>query len=46
MPKGSEDLLDYANGFLAKERESGRIDQLAETYFFKHTEDDALGLAA
>ena len=46
MPKGSEDLQDYVNGFLAKEEESGRIDELAETYFFKHAKDDALGLAA
>ena len=46
MPKGSEDLLDYVNGFLAKEQESGRIDELAGAYFFKHSEGDALGLAA
>ena len=47
MPKGSEDLLDYVNGFLAKEKESGRIDQLAGDYFFKReSDDDAIGLAA
>ncbi|MCR5793897.1 MAG: GNAT family N-acetyltransferase [Solobacterium sp.] len=32
MPKGSEDLLDYVNGFLRKEKESGRIDELAHKY--------------
>ena len=46
MPKGSEDLLDYVNGFLKKEKESGRIDGLAEDYFFKYIEDDALAPAA
>ena len=40
MPKGSEDLLDYVNEFLAKEKESGRIDQLARDYFFKYVEED------
>ena len=47
MPKGSEDLLDYVNAFLEKEKESGRIDELADEYFFKYTkEDDALETAA
>ena len=36
MPKGSEDLLDYVNGFLAKEKESGRIDELAEKYIYRY----------
>ena len=40
MPKGSEDLLDYVNDFLNKEKESGRIDELAEEYFFKYVEYD------
>lgn len=40
MPKGSEDLLDYVNDFLAKEKGSGRIDELAEEYFFKYVEYD------
>ena len=35
MPKGSEDLLEFVNEFLAKEKESGRIDELAEKYIFK-----------
>ena len=34
MPKGSEDLLDYVNAFLKMEKQSGRIDELAELYFF------------
>ena len=47
MPKGSEDLLDYVNEFLAKEKKSGRIDELAEDYIYKYIEDDvALDLAA
>ena len=47
MPKGSEDLLNYANEFLLKEKISGRIDELAEEYFFKYIEyEDAQALAA
>ena len=46
MPKGSEDLLDYVNAFLAKEKESGRIDELADEYFYGYSEDDALEPAA
>lgn len=34
MAQGSEDLLDFVNGFLASERESGRLDELAETYIY------------
>ena len=34
MPKGSEDLLDYVNTFLEREKKTGRIDELAEKYFF------------
>lgn len=33
LPKGSEDLLQYVNEFLQKEKESGRIDELAEKYY-------------
>ena len=40
MPKGSEDLLDYVNDFLTKEKQSGRIDALADEYFYKYVEDD------
>ena len=46
MPKGSEDLLDYVNGFQAKEKESDRIDELAEKYFYGYAEDDVLEPAA
>jgi len=40
MPKGSEDLLDYVNDFLAKEKESGRIDELAEKYIYRVNEKE------
>ena len=40
MPKGSEDLLNYVNEFLRKEKESGRIDELADEYFYKYLEPD------
>ena len=38
MPKGSEDLLNYVNEFLGKEKESGRIDELADEYFYRYLE--------
>lgn len=38
MPKGSEDLLAYVNGFLARERTSGRLDALAEEYIYSAVE--------
>lgn len=34
MPKGSEALLDYVNAFLAEEKETGRIDELADEYIY------------
>ena len=34
MPKGSDDLLEYVNGFLDEEKESGRIDELADQYIY------------
>ena len=40
MPKGSEDLLNYVDEFLKKEKESGRIDELADEYFYKYLEPD------
>ena len=47
MPKGSEDLLDYVNDFLAKEKESGRLDELAREYFYRYVEgEEALSPAA
>ena len=36
MPKGSEDLLECVNDFLAQERESGRLDALAEEYIYRY----------
>ena len=36
MPKGSEELLDYVNRFLTEEKESGRIDELAEKYIYRY----------
>ncbi|MBQ6438926.1 MAG: transporter substrate-binding domain-containing protein [Mogibacterium sp.] len=38
MPKGSEDLLDYVNDFLEREKKSGRIDELSDEYFLKYIE--------
>ena len=36
MPKGSEDLLDFVNRFLKDEKDSGRIDELAEKYIYRY----------
>lgn len=36
MPKGSEDLLNYVNGFLEEEKASGRLDELAEKYIYRY----------
>ena len=36
MPKGSEDLLSFVNGFLEEEQTSGRLDELAETYIYQY----------
>ena len=42
MPKGSEDLLEYVNGFIAEEERSGRLQELAETYIYgENPEEDA-----
>ena len=46
MPKGSEDLLEYVNEFLTDEKESGRLDELAEDFIFKYIEDEELKPAA
>ena len=40
LPPGSEDLLEYVNRFLAAEKESGRIDELAEKYIYGPAEDE------
>lgn len=45
MPKGSEDLLDFVNTFLAEEEESGRLDELAEEYIYQYI-DGAVDNAA
>ena len=36
MPKGSEDLLDFVNQFLIREKDSGRIEELAEKYIYRY----------
>ena len=38
MPKGSDDLLAYVNAFLTAEKETGRIDELADDYIYTDTE--------
>ena len=47
MPKGSEDLLDFVNQFLDEERQSGRLDELAEQYIYRYIRtEEALQPAA
>ena len=46
MPKGSEDLLSYVNDFLRREKGSGRIDELADEYFFRYIESDDAAVPA
>ena len=46
MPKGSEDLLEYANAFLKEEKESGRLDELADQYIYRYIEEEKDVLAA
>lgn len=41
MPKGSEALRSCVNAFLAEEKASGRIDELAEEYIYRYIEDSA-----
>ena len=47
MPKGSEDLLEYVNGFLEEERANGRLDELAGKYIYRYiiTEEELLPAA-
>lgn len=40
MPKGSEDLLACVNEFLAKEKSSGRIDELADEYIYRYVGEE------
>ena len=46
MPKGSEALLDYVNDFLQKEKDSGRIEALAQQYIYGAIGGEALPDAA
>ena len=47
MPKGSEDLLDFVNQFLDEEKQSGRLDELAEQYIYRYIRtEEALQPAA
>ena len=39
MPKGSEKLLEKVNAFLKEEKESGRIDELADEYIYRYIQD-------
>ena len=42
MPKGSEDLCEYVNGFIDRQRSSGRLDELADIYIYgSKTAEDA-----
>ena len=45
LPPESVDLLEYVNAFLAREKESGRIDALAEEYIYRYTREEALPAA-
>ena len=36
LPPGSEPLLEFVNAFIARERESGRLDELGEIYLRGH----------
>ena len=36
LPPGSESLLEFVNDFIARERESGRLDELGEIYLRGH----------
>ena len=40
IPNGSDDLLEYVNEFLAEEKESGRIEELAEKYIYRYIEEE------
>ena len=40
MPKGSEDLLDYVNAFLAAEKDSDGLDELEEEYIYRYIESE------
>ncbi len=42
LPPGSEDLLQYINTFIAREKESGRIDELAELYVYGSRDEETV----
>ncbi len=46
LPKGSEPLLDYVNGFLADEEETGRLEELRYEFIYKYIDDTELDSAA
>lgn len=39
MPKGNEALLEYVNAFLQREKVSGRLEELAEKYIYRNSEE-------
>ena len=41
LPKENKDLLAYVNGFIAREKEKGRIDELANLYFYHSAEEES-----
>ena len=41
MPNGAEELLSYVNDFLEQEKESGRIDELADFYIYQDVDEPA-----
>lgn len=40
MPKGNEELLEYVNGFIERERSRGRLNELADEYIYRYIEDE------
>ena len=36
LPQGSEELLDYVNEFIAEEKDTGRIEELANQYIYQN----------
>jgi len=41
MQKGNEPLLEFVNAFLVQEKESGRLDELAEKYIYGNPEEQS-----
>ena len=39
MPKGSEELLEFVNDFIEKERKSGRLDELADEHIYRYIDN-------